>query len=129
MTNFWDVFNGWMAYTVAVGSWHLVGNLVSVGIFVAVAAAITRATFTRGFDLADLFMENGKLGGSKMRLNVTFMVSMWVLVYQTVAGQLTEWLLGAILAAFVFDRMSSRKARPTDTSVVPGPAENSQEGK
>jgi amino acid permease len=70
-------------------------------------------------NLTDLFLDhNGKVGGSQMRLNMAFMFTSWALVYVTLQGQLTEWLVGAYLAAFVADRISSRSttAAPTKES-------------
>lgn len=60
-------------------------------------------------DLNDLVVDKtGKIGNSKMRLNLAFVVCTWVLVYYSLKGQLSEWLFGAYLGAFVFDRMQSR---------------------
>jgi len=62
-------------------------------------------------DIADLIVDgSGKIGGSKMRLNLAFVVCTWVLVYYSLNGQLSEWLFAAYLGAFVFDRMKSRDA-------------------
>jgi hypothetical protein len=62
-------------------------------------------------DLNDLIIdESGKIGGSKMRLNLAFIVCTWVLVYYSLNGQLSEWLYAAYLGAFVFDRMNSRQS-------------------
>jgi hypothetical protein len=75
-------------------------------------------------DLNDLFIDSstGKLGGSKMRLNMAFIVSTWVLIYNTLNAQLSEWLFGAYLAAFVYDRVRSRSASSAAiTSNVPAP--------
>jgi len=68
-------------------------------------------------DLNDLFVDSsGKIGGSKMRLNMAFIVTTWVLIYYTLQGQLSEWLFGAYLAAFVYDRLNSRNTAVSSNS-------------
>jgi hypothetical protein len=60
-------------------------------------------------NVIDLFADpNGKVGGSKMRLNLAFIISSWILVYYTLNGQLSEWLYTAFISAFVIDRISAR---------------------
>ena len=62
-------------------------------------------------DFSDLFISSrtGKMGGSEFRINVAFLVTSWALIFMTVRGSLTEWYLMAYLAAFVTDRVLSRK--------------------
>ena len=72
---------------------------------------------SNSIDINDLFADaNGKIGGSKMRLNIAFIISSWILVYYTLNGQLSEWLFTAFLGAFVIDRIS---ARTTDATAPP----------
>lgn len=80
-------------------------------------------------DLNDLFIDSsGKLGGSKMRLNMAFIVTTWVLIYYTLQGQLSEWLFGAYLAAFVYDRISSRGATTSSPTSPTSPTPPAQGG-
>jgi hypothetical protein len=71
-------------------------------------------------DFSDLFIDqSGKIGGSQMRLNLAFGVSTWVIVFYTLNGTLSEWLFTAYLAAFVYDRVASRKlGGPTPAVVI-----------
>lgn len=82
-------------------------------------------------DLNDLVVDgSGKIGGSRMRLNLAFIACTWVLVYYTLQGQLSEWLFAAYIAAFVYDRVNSRTnspgealpSAPTPPIVAPAPS-------
>jgi hypothetical protein len=69
-------------------------------------------------DLSDLFVDqSGKIGGSQMRLNLAFALSSWVIIFSTLNGNLSEWLFSAYIAAFVYDRIASRKSSGTKPSV------------
>lgn len=73
-------------------------------------------------DLNDLVIDgSGKIGGSRMRLNLAFITCTWVLVYYTLQGQLSEWLFAAYIAAFVYDRMNSRTNSPEEALPVAAP--------
>ena len=56
--------------------------------------------------LLDMFLP---LGSSKMRINGTWIVAMFILVYQTIGNTVTQGVIGLIMAAFVTDRIFGRK--------------------
>lgn len=66
---------------------------------------------TSRISFEDLFIDSktGRMGGSEFRLNTAFLASTLALLYLTLKGLLTEWFFMAYLAAFVFDRINSRK--------------------
>ena len=73
-------------------------------------------------DLKDLVIDqSGKIGGSQMRLNIAFLIASWILIFQTLNGALSEWLFAGYLAAFVYDRVSSRKSGGPLPAGVPAP--------
>ena len=86
----------------------------SLGLLVLAALGMTLYLVNRSdknqIDFTDLFInkKTGKLGGSEFRINIAFLLTSWALVFLTIQGSLTEWFLGAYLAAFVADRMFSR---------------------
>jgi hypothetical protein len=92
-------------------TWENVGNVAAVLVLIAAVIGFVRAVLSKNNDLnlMDMFAENGKLGGSKMRLNGAWIVTTWALVYLTLSKGLTEWFLTAYLLAFVSDRIFSRK--------------------
>ena len=62
-------------------------------------------------DFSDLFISSktGRMGGSEFRINLAFLLTSWALIFMTIRGALTEWYLTVYLAAFVTDRVLSRK--------------------
>jgi Ca2+/Na+ antiporter len=95
----------------ALGTWANIGRIIALLVLVAAVTGFVRAVSNskNDFNLLDLFVEGGKLGGSKMRVNGAWLVSTWAFIYFTVDGKLTEWYVAAYLTAFVFDRFNSRK--------------------
>jgi hypothetical protein len=92
---------------------NIIGDVISLLLLLLLLIVIVLAHFNKKskIDLADLFLDTtGKIGGSQMRLNMAFILSSWAIVYTTLEGNLTEWLMGGYLAAFVVDRIYSRKA-------------------
>lgn len=90
----------------------MVGKVLSLLIMVGMVMAFWRANNNpnSSFNFMDMFVDNsGKIGTSKMRLNLAFIVTTWVLIYYTLNGQLSEWLFAAYIAAFVYDQAHSRK--------------------
>ena len=118
MSNFSDIFNNWMAYAIAVGTWGTIGNVFSLLVVLGMVISFWRASRskTSAISIEDMFVDDsGKIGGSKMRLNAAFLITAWVIVYQTLHGAMTEWLMAAFLTAFVADRVSSRMASGSAT--------------
>jgi hypothetical protein len=67
------------------------------------------------FAFSDLFIDdNGKAGGSRMRINLAFIVATGVLIYFSLNDKLTEWYFSAYMLAFIGDRISSRINTPKD---------------
>lgn len=96
-------------------SWENVGNILAILVLVMAVIGFVRAVASKDNDLSlmDMFLENGKLGSSKMRLNGAWVVTTWAFIYITLSKNLTEWFVAAYLAAFVFDRLNARKdAKP-----------------
>ncbi len=89
-------------------SWENVGNvfalLVVAGIVIGFVHAVT--SNKNSHSLLDMFLP---LGSSKMRINGTWLAAIFILVYLTIKGMLTEGIFGLVLAAFVTDRIFSRK--------------------
>jgi hypothetical protein len=102
------------------GTLDNLGNVFYLMVIVLIVIAFWRAhvSNTSSIDLGDMFLEGGKIGGSKMRLNAAFILASSLLVYETMHGHLTEWLFGGYLAAFVFDRMQARKEPPKKVEEV-----------
>lgn len=99
--------NAWLD----LGSWDNLGNVVSLLLIAAMVVAFWRASRSdkSQISIEDMFVdETGHIGNSKTRLNGAFIFASWALVYETLHGNLTEWLLAAYLTAFVADRVSSR---------------------
>jgi len=100
----------------------MVGKVFSLLLIATMMIIFVKAHFNEKspIDLKDMFIDqSGKIGGSQMRLNVAFLVTSWVLIFQTLNGSLSEWLFAGYLAAFVYDRASSRASggpSPTDGS-------------
>lgn len=71
------------------------------------------------FNITDLLVgRDGKIEGSKFRMNLAFGITSWVLIYSSLHGTLTEWLFAGYLAAWVADRKFSRDIKsitPIDT--------------
>jgi hypothetical protein len=44
-----------------------------------------------------------------MRINGTWLVAMFILIYQTIGNTITDSVIGLVLAAFVTDRVFGRK--------------------
>jgi len=89
-------------------TWENVGNVMAVLVIAgAVIGFIHAVTSNKNeHSLLDMFLP---LGSSKMRINGTWIIAMFVIVYQTINNSLTEWAYGLALAAFVSDRMFARK--------------------
>lgn len=116
--HFAQMFN-WLVVNMSLG---LAGKMFSLLLIIWMIIEFIKAQRDpkSPIDLNDLFVDSsGKLGGSKMRLNMAFIVSTWVVIYNSLNGQLTEWLFGAYLAAFVYDRISSRKSSSSTIPTVP----------
>jgi hypothetical protein len=96
-------------------TWENVGNIAALLVLVGMVVGFVRAVMSQDneLNLMDLFTEGGKLGGSKMRINGSWIITSWALVYLTLSKNLTEWFLMAYIGAFVLDRIYSRKnAKP-----------------
>ena len=112
MKMIFDVLTGYFAYLLANISWHMVGSLASVLAMIGMVIAFWRAHRNNEnvINLEDMFAENGHIGGSKMRLNGAWLLFSWVIIYTTLNGLLTEWLVGIYIGAFVWDRQKAREA-------------------
>ena len=107
-----EVLTGWFAYLLANASWHMVGQLSSILAMTAILIAFVRAHLNpdNSFNLMDMFATDGRIGGSKMRLNGLWLALMWCLIYLTLNDKLTEWYVAAMLTAFVYDRQKARES-------------------
>lgn len=124
MDNFFIKLSEAFSWLVANMSLVLAGKMFSLLLIIWMVIEFVKAQRDEKspIDLNDLFIDgSGKLGGSKMRLNMAFIVTTWVLIYYSLQGQLSEWLFGAYLAAFVYDRVSSRRNDPGSLN-PPAPA-------
>lgn len=122
METFMDMLTSWIAIGFASSTWQTTGNLFSLLLMATLIIIFWKANRDPASPLnfVDLLTDaSGKIGGSKMRLNLAFLLASWVVVYSTIKGDLSEWLFGAYIAAFVFDRMSARKSE-TDPLVEDG---------
>jgi Ca2+/Na+ antiporter len=121
----------WLATNMSLG---LAGKIFSLLLIIWMIIEFIKAQADKlsPIDLNDLFIDgSGKIGGSKMRLNMAFIVTTWILIYYTLQGQLSEWLFAAYIAAFVYDRVNSRQSdpgalnlpavKPIPVPVVPAP--------
>jgi len=118
METFMDMLTSWVAIGFASSTWETTGNLFSLLLMASLIIIFWKANRDPNSPLnfIDLLTDaSGKIGGSKMRLNLAFILASWVVVYSTIKGDLSEWLFGAYIAAFVFDRMSARKSEPIAT--------------
>jgi hypothetical protein len=108
-------------YVMMNSSLALAGKVFSLLLIIGMILAFWKANKDpkNSFNFNDLLVDNnGKAGGSKMRLNLAFIICSWVLIYYTLNGTVSEWLFASYLAAFVADRVSSRtsSATPADGS-------------
>lgn len=113
METFFDMLTSWVAIALASSTWETTGNLFSLLLMATLVILFWKAHRDPNspLNLSDLLTDStGKIGGSQMRLNLAFLLVSWVVVYSTIKGNLNEWLFGAYLAAFVFDRMNARKS-------------------
>lgn len=118
METFMDMITSWVAIGFASSTWETSGNLFSLLLMASLIIIFWKANRDPNSPLnfIDLLTDaSGKIGGSKMRLNLAFILASWVVVYSTIKGDLSEWLFGAYIAAFVFDRMSARKSETIAT--------------
>lgn len=95
-------------------TWENVGNVMAVLVVAGAILGFIHAVRSEKNEhsLLDMFLP---LGSSKMRINGTWIVAMYVVIYQTLNNSLTEAIFGLILAAFVTDRIFSRKdAKPME---------------
>lgn len=100
-------------YIMMNSSLALAGKVFSLLLIIGMILAFWKANKDpkNSFNFNDLLVDDtGKAGGSKMRLNLAFVICSWVLIYYTLNGTVSEWLFAAYLAAFVADRVSSRAA-------------------
>lgn len=120
METFMDMLTSWIAIGFALSTWETAGNLLSLLLMATAVIIFWKAHRNPNspLNISDLLTDSsGKIGGSKMRLNLAFMLVSWVIIYSTIKGNLSEWLFSAYIAAFVFDRMSARKTE-TDTAAA-----------
>ena len=89
-------------------TWENVGNVMAVLVIAtAIIGFIHAVTSPKNeHSLLDMFLP---LGSSKMRINGTWLVAMFILIYQTIGNTITESVIGLVLAAFVTDRIFGRK--------------------
>jgi hypothetical protein len=59
------------------------------------------------FNVYDLIMENGHASKTGVVFMLAFVISSWVLVYETLSDKLSEWMLLAWLGAWVGPIMAS----------------------
>lgn len=119
METFMDMLTSWVAIGFASSTWETTGNLFSILLMASLIIIFWKANRDPNSPLnfADLLTDStGKIGGSKMRLNLAFLLASWVVIYSTIKGNLSEWLYGAYIAAFVFDRMNARKSETVATA-------------
>lgn len=93
------------------------GQILALGVIVSLGIAIWKIHTNKEnpVDLAELFIDNKTrlIDGSKLRMNLAFFVTSWVIVFATLNATVSEWMLGAYLAAWVTDRYNSRNANIT----------------
>ena len=89
-------------------TWENVGNVMAVLVIMGAVIGFVHAVTSNKNEhsLLDMFLP---LGSSKMRINGTWIVAMFILVYQTIGNTVTEGVIGLIMAAFVTDRVFGRK--------------------
>jgi hypothetical protein len=107
-----EVFINFISTIIAHASWEMAGNLFSLLIMLSMVIVVWRwhSAQSNPVNLADILLDdNGKLGSSKMRINGAWLLFSWVIVYMTLNKNLTEWLVAIYIAAFVADRINSRK--------------------
>ena len=88
-------------------TWENVGNVMAVLVILGAIIGFIHAVTSQknSHSMLDIFLP---LGSSKMRINGTWIIAMFILVYQTINNSLTEWAYGLALTAFVSDRMFAR---------------------
>lgn len=123
MTDFLTWFWTAISYGMANISLALAGKVFSLLLILWMLLAFWRANSDpkNAFNFSDLLSDNttGKIGGSKMRLNLAFIICSWILLYYSLNGTLSEWLFAAYLGAFVYDRAASRSSEVTATVTPP----------
>ncbi len=101
-----DKLNKWLELL----TWDNVGSVCALLVLLAAVVGFIRAVSAQdnNYNLLDMFLP---LGSSKMRLNGTWVIGLWTLAVETIhrTSNVTT-ILGMLLAAFVTDRMMSRKA-------------------
>lgn len=113
MTDFLTMIWTAISYCIANVSLALAGKVFSLLLIIWMLIAFWKANSDpkNSFNFSDLLEDDsGKIGGSKMRLNLAFIICSWILLYYSLNGTLSEWLFAAYLGAFVYDRAQSRSA-------------------
>jgi len=120
--------SSFIALLLASVTFALAGKIFSLLLIFTMIFAFVRAhqNPTNVFNFNDLFVDpaTNKIGGSRMRLNVAFIICSWILIYYSLQGSLSEWLFGAYIAAFVADHAWSRMT-PTTANGQATPTEPS----
>lgn len=106
------------------------GQLMSLVIITSIVAGIYRLHTNKEnpFNLSDLFIDpkTKKVDGSKLRMNLAFFVTSWIVVYSTLNTTMTEWLFAGYLAAWVADRKFSRDADSSKQLLLNDPEEQKE---
>jgi hypothetical protein len=118
-----DVMVSWMAILFAESSWQIVGDIISLLFILTLIRMfwIAHKSPKSIISLEDLFAENGHIGGSKMRINLGFLLIFWVIVFTTLKGTLQEWLVVAFIGILAWDRKNARETQPDILTQVEPP--------
>lgn len=117
MIEFLTFITGWIGMLFSHLTTQRLGQLLALGVIVSMGVAIWKIHTNKNnsVDLSELFLDRttGKIEGSKLRMNLAFFVTSWVVVYVTLNGAMSEWLFAGYLAAWITDRKFSRDATIT----------------
>ena len=114
-----DFIQAWIGIFFSGITTQRIGQMLSLGVITSIGVAMYKIHTNKSntLNLDDLFVDrsSGKINGSKVRMNLAFFVTSWVMIYSALNGTMTEWLFAGYLAAWVADRKFSRDSTPTPT--------------
>ncbi len=112
----------WISIFFANITWMMFGKIMSLALMFSILVALYRMHTNKNntFDLTELFIDvdTRRVSGSKVRMNLAFFVTSWVLVYATLKGSITEWLFAGYIAAWVLDRKFSRESTASQSNIA-----------
>ena len=90
-----DFIQSWIGIFFSEITTQRIGQVLSliVLLFITFSLYKIHTSKTNSLDMADLFVDHasGKINGSKLRMNLAFFVTSWVMIYSTLNATLTEW--------------------------------------